>query len=88
MSLTKQITLALKEGRVLFGIRSAKRAITSGKVETIVVASNCPVTLVSELENLSKISGFSLSSFDGSNTELGTLCRKPFPVSVLVVIKK
>jgi large subunit ribosomal protein L30e len=88
MSMSKDISLALKEKRLLFGINSARKALQGKQVEMIVIANNCPAELVSELTSLTKLSNAKLQIFEGTNLELGTLCKKPFPLAVLVVKSK
>lgn len=87
MALKTDITNAMKNKKLLIGFNSVVKGIKSGNVEKIAIARNCSESIRSDIDNYSKISGVKVEVFDGNNKELGTLCKKPFPISVLAVKK-
>ena len=84
MDINKALRAAVATGKVYFGVNEAKKAIKAGQAKLIIVSSNCPNNFIDELNNIKKISRY---TFKGTNTELGSTCGKPFPISVLTVIK-
>jgi ribosomal protein L30E len=44
-----------------------------------------PEKIRKEIEHNAKIAGIKVEIFDKSSKELGVLCGKPYPVSVLVI---
>ena len=82
----KAIRLAVDTGKVRFGSREAVKAALNGEAKLIVVASNCPKTVKSDIEYYCKLSKVSTLIYDGSSVELGSVCGKPFPVSALIVL--
>ncbi len=88
MTLSIDISEAIKKKRLVIGLDSVIRAIKSGAAEKVVVASNCGVDARADVESYSGMSGIEVEVFPGSSRELGTLCRKPFCISVLAVKKE
>lgn len=87
MPTKKDISDAMKDKRLIVGFDSTMRALRSGGVEKVIIADNCSESMKSEVERYSKISGLEVKKFSGNNKELGTFCKKPFPISVLAVKK-
>lgn len=85
MSLSDEIQSAIKNGNAIIGVRESLKHIRTSSSKMIVVAENIPATLEKEIRHNSKISNVRLEVFNGSSKDLGTICGKPFPVSVLVV---
>ena len=81
MDINRALRTATKTGEVTFGASQAKKAIASKKGKLIVIASNCPASELKEQK------GVPVLEFPGNNRELGAACGKPFPVSVVTVIK-
>lgn len=81
--LSKTLRTAIKTGKVIIG---TKEAIHSLKGSKLVVYSSSPsFPLVSELVKACKDLSMPLLEYEGSSIELGRLCGKPFPISVIVV---
>ena len=58
------------------GFREIMKGIKAGKIKKVVVASNCPKTLVDKLGNVR------VETFEGDQAQLGTKLGKPFPVAM------
>ena len=84
MDINKALRTAVSTGKVYFGINEAKKAIAEGQAKLIILSSNCPESFINEIVKNTKISSY---NFKGSNVELGSTCGKPFPISVLTIIK-
>jgi large subunit ribosomal protein L30e len=83
--LTAALRLAVESGKVEFGSRRGLKAILLGKAKLFVVCENTPADVLDKVKNYCKISDIPLINFDGSTMELGSVCGKPYPVSVLSV---
>jgi len=85
IDLNKSIALAVKTGKVMFGAQSAIKSAKTGKVRLIIAAANCPPKFLIELEYYCKLSKIPLIIFKGTSKDLGSVCGKPFTVSVLAI---
>ena len=69
-------TLPAKQG--VIGAREIVKSINTGKVKSVVVASNCPQELVTKLPN-----GVEVKRFEGDQHQLGIKLGKPFSVAMV-----
>ena len=79
-TLIKELKKVLNSGKVLFGVKQAKKALNKGDAKLVIVANNCPERNEIQEWNVAKI------FFDGDSVELGASCGKPFSISVLTII--
>ncbi len=84
MDMNRALRQVVQTGEVHFGVRQAKRALRDHTAHLIVVPDNIPKDTLDELRGVSKVP---MVQFSGTNFELGTVCGKPFSVSVLTVIE-
>ena len=85
MDIERGIRVAVDTGKVILGSNKSIQAIKLGNGELVVLAANAPKTLKEDVDVYSKLSEIPVHVFDGSSVELGSVCGKPFTVSVLVV---
>ena len=85
MDFNRQINIALKTGKTELGCRSASTAAKQGKAKLIILASNCPEEYKNEILRDAKKSGIFTYTYDGTSTELGSVCGKPFIVAAITV---
>lgn len=85
--ITKEIKKSLDEKEVVIGTESALKNLKLGNLAKIYVSSNCPADVKDELNHLASIAGTEIVSLDLNDEELGVICKKPFSISVLSVIK-
>lgn len=78
---------AVKENTLVIGSRSVIKKAKTGKIKTIIHASNCPNNLLMELENLKKVAGIEIKKFPDQSDKLGESCKKPFNI-LMAGIKK
>jgi len=81
----KQIQIAVKTGKVSFGIKEAMDAARFAKARLLIMASNCPEPHKSNIIQYAKQSDLPLYNYQGSSVDLGSACLKPFVVSVLTI---
>jgi len=80
--LTAAIRLAVESGKVDFGYRSG---LSAGQAKLFVVAANVPAEVRTKIVSFAEKSSVSIFEFPGTTMDLGSVCGKPFPVSVLSV---
>jgi large subunit ribosomal protein L30e len=83
--LSSAIRLTVESGKVGFGSRNGIKDILLGNLKLVVLAGNVPPALAEDVNRYGQLSGIPLVEFPGTSIELGSICGKPFPVSVLVV---
>ncbi|MCS7387060.1 MAG: 50S ribosomal protein L30e [archaeon GB-1867-005] len=86
IDLERELKIALKTGKVALGSNSAIKYAKLGKGKLIILASNCPSDIKSDILYYSKLSKIPVYVFPGSSWELGSICRKPFMVAALTIL--
>ncbi|OYT54224.1 MAG: 50S ribosomal protein L30e [Candidatus Altiarchaeales archaeon ex4484_2] len=81
-----EIKGVVKKGRVVYGSRSVVSGLLNDNPKLIIISSNCPSENREEIIYYSKLSNTPYESVDIDSIELGSICGKPFPVSVMGVI--
>lgn len=87
MTLVDKIQSAIKSGDVVIGYKKSLEYIKNNSPKLVVISNNIEDDKKEELEHDAKISSATIKIFDGSSKELGIICGKPFPISVLVIKK-
>ncbi len=80
------IRLAVDSGDVALGARQVIRSIESSSAKLVVIASGNKADAINDIKYITGISGIRLEVFTGNSMELGSVCGKPYSVSVLAVI--
>ncbi|HID73023.1 TPA: 50S ribosomal protein L30e [Candidatus Micrarchaeota archaeon] len=83
--LTSALRLTVESGKVEFGARTGLVASLLGKAKVFVLAENTPAETRTRVSTYAQKSGIPVIVYDGTTMELGSVCGKPFPVSVLSV---
>ena len=83
--LEESIKKAIREKRAIIGYRESIRFIKKNKPKLVVIAKNIPDDKRKEIEYLVRLGKYELKVFDGTSKELGIICGKPFPISILVI---
>ncbi|MDD5254215.1 MAG: ribosomal L7Ae/L30e/S12e/Gadd45 family protein [Candidatus Nanoarchaeia archaeon] len=79
----KNLEEALKSSNLTIGSRTTLKKLRQNKIKNILIASNCDENTRKDIESLAKINKVNVVKLDVDNKELGTLCKKPFVVTVL-----
>ena len=85
--LEDEIKKAVKERKAILGFRKSLKYIKTKKPKLIVISENIPEDRKKEIEYLAKLEKVKVEVFKGTSKELGIVCGKPFPVSILVIQK-
>ena len=82
-----EIKKMLKAGNVLIGTERTMKSLKLGKVQKVLVSSNCPAGVEKDINYYAGLSGAELHKLDYPNDELSVICKKPFSISVLAFLK-
>ncbi len=77
------IKKGIKEGKLIIGTSRTMKALKLGKVSKVFLTSNCPDSVKEDVEYYAKLSKAKVVKLRQPNGELGTICKKPFPISIL-----
>ncbi len=82
MDLVREIKRAIETGKVYFGLDQARKSLGNKNAKLFVVAKNCPdpYFLKESVDNVPTI------IFQGTSSELGSVCGKMFDVSIITII--
>jgi len=76
----------LKTGKYTMGSRESVEAVKLGKAKLLIIASNAPPKYRESALYYAKLSKIPVYTYRGTTMELGALCGKPFPVSMIAVL--
>ena len=82
-----EIKKMLKAGNVVMGTERTMKNLKLGRVQKVLVSSNCPAGIENDLNYYAGLSGAELHKLDFPNEELSIICKKPFTISVLAFLK-
>lgn len=82
-----EIKKLLKERETIIGADRTLKALKLGNVETVIVTSNCDPKVKKDIDYCADLSKSEVIKIKHLNDELGIICKKPFAISVLSVLK-
>lgn len=88
ISLDRELKVALKTGKVIFGSKEVLKSISKGKGKLVIVASNCPELIKQQIEYYAKLSNIPVYRAPYTNQELGDMCQRRHVVSSLLVLEE
>ena len=77
----------LKSEDLLFGEEQCLRAIKASKAKKVFLSSNAKESLVKDLERYSALKGIEIVMLSIDNIELGSVCKKLYPIGVITLIE-
>jgi len=80
-----ELRKAINTGKVYLGSKVAIREIRRGRAKMAILSSSCPKKIKNILNNLGELSNIKVIKHKKNSLDLGMLCGKPFPVSVIVI---
>ena len=87
MSSLEDIKKALKDKTVVIGTSRAIKELKLGKLSKVYLTSNCPVDVKEDILYYADLGKVEVVNLKIANDALGTVCKKPFSISVLGVHK-
>ncbi len=82
-----EIRKHLEGKKLVLGTERTLKSLRAGKVEKVFMTSNCPNDIRNDFSHLSRISDVKIIELDVPNDELGTICKKPFSISVAGLLR-
>jgi large subunit ribosomal protein L30e len=81
-----QLGVIAKTGKVVLGEKETAKALLSGNPKLIVLSSFAKNHTKDRFGYYAKLAGVGSVVVEANSMELGSLCGKPYPVSVLAVL--
>lgn len=81
------IKVGLKEKKAVIGTERVIKGLKTGKIAKVFITSNCPEEVKKDIEYYSGLCGAAVVQLAQPNDELGIICKKPFSISVLGILK-
>ena len=85
IDISKEIRRAVDTGKVLFGTKMSEKSLKNGSGKLIIIANNTPELTKGKLLSFAEIGNIPSYIFEESGIELGSVCGKPFPISVMII---
>lgn len=83
-----EIKKLLEKEKVIIGTKETIKQLKLGKIAKVFLSSNTPKEVKEDIEYYSKLGKVEVVKLEQLNVDLGTVCRKPFPISVLSVSRE
>ena len=77
----------LRSEKAVIGTAVTLKMLKKEELAKIYIAHNCPENTKSDIMHYSKIANIEVEELGVLNNELGTICKKPFSVSVVGLMK-
>lgn len=82
-----QIKKLIKEEKIIIGTERTFKSLKLGKISKVLISSNCPASVEKSVLHYSGLSGAEAVKIKYANDELGVICKKPFSISIMGVLK-
>ena len=87
MDLQKAIRIAVETGKTKMGSRQGKTLALKGGAALLLISVNCPKNAKEEILHDASKSKTPCYEANLTSIEIGSVCGKPFPVSILSIIE-
>jgi large subunit ribosomal protein L30e len=77
----------LKTKNLVIGTEKTIKELRLTKLATVFVTKNAPEKIRADVNHYAKLTKTEVTNLKYTNEELGELCKKPFSISVLGVLK-
>lgn len=75
----------LKTNKLILGTEKTLKNLQLGNAVKVFLSSNCPEQVRKDIEYYAKLVNVPVIQLKHPNDELGTLCKKPYPVSIISI---
>ena len=87
VTIVDEIKKIVNTDKAVVGTNETIKALKAGKMAKVFLTSNCPAEVRKDVEYYARLSKAEVVELPIPNDELGVVCRKPFLISVLGVLK-
>jgi large subunit ribosomal protein L30e len=84
--LEREVKNLVRTGKFILGARKSLKALLLGKAKAVVVADKILPTIEADVLHYAKLGGVPVIKFPGTSYELGLVCGRQHPVSVIAVL--
>ena len=84
----QDIKTLLEKKQLCIGLTRTLKGLKTGKIAKVYVAANAPKEAKADISYYTSLGGTEMVDLEQPNVELGVACRKPFPISVIGVLKE
>jgi len=81
----KEIQDVVQGKRAIIGTQRTIKALRTGKLSKVFFTKNCPDSVKQTVSYYCKITNVNCEELAFPGSELGTICKKPFAISVLSI---
>lgn len=82
-----QIRKLLDAGKLVIGTERSLKMLRAGRLSDVLLASNCTGISEETFKKYGALAGTEIKKLSLPSDELGVICKKPFAISVLGVLK-
>ncbi|MFP4119204.1 MAG: ribosomal L7Ae/L30e/S12e/Gadd45 family protein [Candidatus Woesearchaeota archaeon] len=83
----KEIKDNLTTGKLIIGTKRTMKKMKQSTVEKVFLAKNCPGLIVDDIKHFASLGDVEVEQLDTDCDEFGSICKKPFHVSVASILK-
>ena len=83
-----EIKKLVKENKVVIGADETIKGLKAGRFAKIYLAENCSEQLRDDIKRYAGIAGVDVIETGIKNDELGDICKKPFSIAVMGLLKE
>lgn len=84
---TQEIRKAAEDKSLIIGTDVTVKNLKQGKLSKIFLAANCNVTDKEDIKHFASVNGTEIVELTTTNDDLGVVCRKPFSIAVVSIVK-
>ena len=85
VDVNKQLQIAVKTGKISFGVKEALDTARTAKAKLLILASNCPEPYRSNIIHYAGQSEIPIYNYAGNSIDLGAACGRRFVVAALTI---
>jgi len=82
-----EIKKLMKSGNVIIGTEKTIKSLKLGRIQKVLLSANCPAKVEKDINYYAGLDKVEFHKLDYQNDELGVICKKPFSISVLALLK-
>ena len=83
-----EIKKLMKSGNIIIGTEKTIKSLKLGRIQKVMLSANCPAKVEKDINYYAGLDNVESHKLDYQNDELGVICKKPFSISVLALLKK
>ncbi|MBI2660616.1 ribosomal L7Ae/L30e/S12e/Gadd45 family protein [Candidatus Woesearchaeota archaeon] len=82
-----EIKKLMKSGNIVIGTEKTIKSLKLGRIQKVLLSANCPAKVERDINYYAGLDKVEFHKLDYPNDELGVICKKPFSISVLALLK-